>query len=514
GQVTVSFPQIFRERIGKILDTILFNGARIVKEGSPRLCPVFGRNQKGMPKHEPSMHIYARSLARGSPFIVRANDTITEEMIKESGLRSDQPTMILIHGWLGSVAHEKWILDAKRSAFAANNQFAGNFILVDYAITAKKGLFAMYPDTFTLSKRLANMLRMISAISGAKPETFHCLGHSYGSHICGIMSREAFGPREVGRITGLDPGGFCYERGTENVQTYKGLRPTDAIIVDTLMSSTTSWGINKNIGQFNIRVNRGYKHEQCSTVSNSTNARLLFEAVKQILTGAKDYNHLVTCDHYVATTIVSHRLPDECQQIAYLCRSYQDMERGRCGVCGDEAGADGPPNQCYVVDYGYQQYNKEASDIISKQAQAVRAQYGTYNNDRRQYFLITSPKEPFCAYNYHIRIFLDVENIKAAWFTLKLKDDYEYVSPSIKLYGPWDENPNTLTSLLSTNAPVKFVSAEISVAGQRGKNKRIQSVAVTYMSSIVKSLHMPFPARSVKDEYSSVIEGDSINFGN
>lgn len=272
-----------------------------------------------------------------------------------------------------------------------HNHFRPNVIIVDWSEFAQGTLYTATQNSHKVARRLARLLEQLTTIGKLKPELMHCLGHSIGTHICGQAARKAFPPsrfdldrpdyipvgdpqidnslrairrnhlprQRMGRITALDPGGFCYELGIKNETTYLGLRPSDAILVDAYYSNRSPFGNKYQVATYNVRINNGYFQRSCSVWRNPEVATEYFRAAVRFTLGNIGHNDILTCDHYFATRFASQLLPKSCSYVAYACDSYRNYLRGRCGLCNS-------PRQCYPMDFEYQRANASISNAIEQ----------------------------------------------------------------------------------------------------------------------------------------------------
>lgn len=270
------------------------------------------------------------------------------------------------------------------------NHFRPNVIIVDWSEFARGTLYTATQNSYKVSRRLARLLEQLATVGKLKPELMHCLGHSIGTHICGQAARKAFPPsrfdlnepdqipandpqlnsslsalrrhlpkKRMGRITALDPGGFCYELGIRNESTYLGLRPSDAILVDAYHSNRSPFGNKYQVATYNVRINNGYFQQPCSVWRNPEVASDYFRAAVRFTLGTIGHNDILTCDHYFATRFASQLLPKSCSYVAYACDSYRNYLKGRCGLCDS-------PRQCYSMDFEYQRPNASISNAIEQ----------------------------------------------------------------------------------------------------------------------------------------------------
>lgn len=259
------------------------------------------------------------------------------------------------------------------SSTPATNLFKPNVIIVDWSEFAKGSLFAATENSFKVSRRLGRLLEQLANVGKLRPELMHCFGHSIGAHICGQAARHAFpvqprpagsattfsgAQKRMGRISALDPGGFCYELGVKNETNYLGLRPSDALLVDAYHSNRSPFGNRFQVAHYNVRINNGIFQRPCSVWLNPDVAGDYFRAAVRFSLGNVGHNDILTCDHYFATRFAAQLLTPTCSFVAYACDSYRNFLRGRCGSCKS-------PTQCYTMDFEYQRPNASTANALT-----------------------------------------------------------------------------------------------------------------------------------------------------
>lgn len=425
---------------GKFAKTAVYGGATFARLNNRVLCPLFASEQQAPTNksqtEQPVLYVFNDPSNPARAYRFYSDDAITADMLEDAQFDPNQMTLLYLHGWLGGIHKELWLSEAKNAALtlkpanynsrrrrrsapsspaqilrrAQNNnnnnnlgqpnprqrlkpaeeapEFRPNVIIVDWSDMATGSLYASTQNSFIVSKRLASLLGQMVRVGGLRPELMHCFGHSIGAHICGQAARLAFGSTssperdlapKFGRISALDPGGFCYELGIKNETTYLGLKPSDALIVDAYYSNRSPFGNRHQVGQYNIRLTNGFFQQACSVWKNAEVARDYFRAAAGYLFGYEGQNDVITCDHYFATRFAKQHLsaglgdknrfdgglaaaastaatsapsgdssrPSPCSYVGYRCNSYRTFRRGKCGQCES-------PSQCYSMNFEYQ----------------------------------------------------------------------------------------------------------------------------------------------------------------
>lgn len=430
------------------------------------LCPLLSNpetsdnNNDGQDDDQPTLFVFNKRDQKEHAFRIYADDDISKAMIEEAQFDANQMTYIFVHGWLGGIQNELWLSGAKNTALGSDKNnftwptgkngsgkigshvFKPNVIIVDWSEFAQGSLFTATQNSFKVSRRVGRLLEQLANVGGLKPELMHCLGHSIGTHICGQAARHAFPAqrgerlnnnvasssasaqpmqRRLGRITGLDPGGFCYELGIKNETTYLGLKPSDALLVDAYYSNRSPFGNRYQVAHYNVRLNNGFFQLPCSVWRNPEVATLYFRAAIRFSLGNVGHNDILTCDHYFATRF-AHQMPSSldpkglnagsCSYMAYACDSYRDFIRGKCGLCETTT-------QCYEMDFEYQRGQlanvSHAREHIAKHssyAGPAKQYYSNNNNDnnlsggvpyndRLTYYMRVADAEPYCSEYQH-----------------------------------------------------------------------------------------------------------------
>lgn len=92
-------------------------------------------------------------------------------------------------------------------AFQLNNEF--NFLSIDWGYYSKNFYFtSVLPNLYEIGLNIAKFAKEFFD-KGYPVSNFHCIGHSLGSHQCGLIGRslkDFNSSYELPRITSLDPG--------------------------------------------------------------------------------------------------------------------------------------------------------------------------------------------------------------------------------------------------------------------------------------------------------------------
>lgn len=540
--------------IGQLAKTVVYGGAALARLNNQPLCTYLAQPSDPLrDDDQPTLYVFADPANPELAYRIYADDDITAKMVNDSKIDSQQMTFILIHGWLGGIHNEFWLTEAKKAVLRMRTvggrtnstdyqslPFKPNVIVVDWSLLAVGSLYVATQHSYAVSRRLGRLLRQLASVGGLRAQLMHCLGHSIGLHICGKAARLAFPDsiqahsdlmsiQKMGRITGLDPGGFCYELDIKDESKFLGLRPSDALVTDAYYSNRSPFGNKFQVAQFNIRINNGFFQEPCSVWKNPEEARNYFRATVKFLFSTTNHNDILTCDHYFSTRISYETLDTPiCSNVGYSCPTYLNYLKGRCGLCESK-------DQCYAMDFEYQRSRPSIEHAwrhlrdnfnftrnfhhLAEPRSDQRADGISY--DRRAiYYMRVNNGNSKCTETFRIRLTLDPNRqklsfLRVASLKLRLIDaggaSIEVLDSSdgsqdsdISLHGPWNwdgrdpeaqleafgVDDRTLTALIEMPVGLsaeKFardatVAALIDDEGQIGQ-ETVEFVRVDYLSS-------------------------------
>ncbi|KAM9034399.1 lipase member I-like [Sarcophilus harrisii] len=202
-----------------------------------------------------------------------------------------------------------------------------------------------------------------------------------------MKNKEDLGKNRGPTNRGIDPAG----PGFNNAPIKMRLDYTDAQFVDIIHSDAYGLGISHSIGHLDFYPNGGRNQPGCPT---------------SIFAGFT----YIKCNHQRAVFIFISSLATECNITAYPCNSYQEYKNGKCTNCED-FGLNLCPTTGYYADHW-------KNDIIKRHHPQLEAYFDT------------SPKEPFCLYQYALDIVTVNEIQKQGIFEIKLKDKYGTIEAS------------------------------------------------------------------------------------
>lgn len=544
--------------IGQIAKTVVYSGATLARLNNRLLCPLLSQDSERGKDNEqsPTLYIFNDPLSPDRAYRIYANDQVSESMLEEAGIEQDQMTFMFVHGWLGGIHNELWLAEAKEAAVnlarlrlstdEPGRTFRPNVIVVDWSELALGSLYVATQNSHKVSRRLAKLLVQLETIGHIKPELIHCIGHSIGLHICGKAAREAFPDpitrisssevysgkvKKMGRISGLDPGGFCYELDIGRESIYSGLKPSDALITDAYYTNRSPFGNKYQVAQFNVRINNAFLQQACSVWRNSSVAKEYFGASVKFLFGTSNHNDILTCDHYFGTRFAyeSFDKTPACSNVGYSCDSYTNFLKGRCGLCDTS-------EQCYSMDFEYQRskrasvehalkhitknYNYTRNWLPHIDTSLIKANEpidGINYKSRSVYYMRAVDDASRCTQLYRVRVLLDKRHtpvglrlrlrfLNSDGNTVTVIDSYAGKETNeIQLHGPWGVNGRdsaetqtskfgvddcTLTALIELPAPmmVEEFSDNVKLATVLDVNTRLKldsvlSIRVDYLSA-------------------------------
>ncbi|KAL4719931.1 hypothetical protein ACJJTC_010294, partial [Scirpophaga incertulas] len=137
----------------------------------------------------------------------RQNPTVSQPMVATSngllGVTNFNPrrrTIILLHGWMDSVAGE--FNSALVPAFLQAEDV--NVIVVDWnSGSGTVNYVTAVTNTLVSGESVGRFINWLNSVTGATPAQYHIAGHSLGGHQAGIIGRNVQGT--IAYITALDP---------------------------------------------------------------------------------------------------------------------------------------------------------------------------------------------------------------------------------------------------------------------------------------------------------------------
>ncbi|XP_070496112.1 phospholipase A1 member A-like isoform X2 [Chironomus tepperi] len=184
------------------------------------------------------------------------------QVLHENKFSFKRPTTFIVTGWMMSPDAETTLLLTDGYIKYQNC----NLIALDWS-EYSVGLYT--PVMYRMIRIARSVGRHLVKLfkEGLSDKTFHCVGHSFGAHACGIMGREiqqySNNKFKFARITGLDPAGpnFFPPISEEPLGT------KDATYVDTIHSDTFFIGTKNAIGHVSFFPNYKMVQPGCPAFS-------------------------------------------------------------------------------------------------------------------------------------------------------------------------------------------------------------------------------------------------------
>ncbi|KAL7020085.1 hypothetical protein ACKWTF_011373 [Chironomus riparius] len=217
--------------------------------------------------------------------------------------------------------HSGWIEDfdsesAETISRAYIRRGDHNIVIIDWGQYSFGEYYTVIPRFTAIAKILGSILHEWIN-NGLDINKVHCVGHSFGSHIMGIMARELYklsmGKYKIKRISGLDPAhyGFFPFPSHENP-----LSPNDAEFVDAIHTDVNFIGTNYRVGHVDFYPNNGNLQPGCP--------QFKFNNYMQLVNSF--------CSHHQSWRYWAETVKPGNERIfpAVLCKDYKDFIDGKC----------------------------------------------------------------------------------------------------------------------------------------------------------------------------------------
>ncbi|XP_048361998.1 pancreatic lipase-related protein 2-like [Sphaerodactylus townsendi] len=305
---------------------------------------------------------------------ISARNTST---IEKSYFSPSRKTAFVIHGF-ASTGRKGWVVEMCLLLVDVENI---NCIAVDWKEGAKGTYFVAASNIRVLGAEIAYLISTIKKLYKYSLSKVHLIGHSLGAHTAGETGRRFRGVNQqisgIGRISGLDPAGLCFEGMPIKVR----LDPSDAVFVDVIHSNAgksliIGLGMYNSTGDIDFYPNGGTNMVGCgdhirSKEEDHPETTSSFPLAANRIVG--------TCHHSRSHGYFKYSIICPNGFLGYPCESYESFTEGNCFPCPKE----GCPMMGYYADRFYDKLKKE---------------------DTPKYFLKTAPTEPFCNWRYNISI--------------------------------------------------------------------------------------------------------------
>lgn len=134
------------------------------------------------------------------------------QFLSHRSFRPQQPTVLFVSGWMMSPDAETSQLIIK--AYLKRGDY--NVLVLDWSDYS----VGAYPTVMIRISKISRIFgKAVSKLfdKGLNIKSFHCVGHSFGAHSCGIMGRELYQVSnrkyKFGRFASLSNNGFGFDNG-------------------------------------------------------------------------------------------------------------------------------------------------------------------------------------------------------------------------------------------------------------------------------------------------------------
>ncbi|XP_054287053.1 lipase member H-like isoform X1 [Macrosteles quadrilineatus] len=244
-------------------------------------------------------------------YIYPTPDSVDTPIVDDPGVLQDgQPLTIVIHGFKGD--HTARSMNAIKEALLMSG--ASNVVVMDWSILAddpSDSALTAYHEVRDkgVAEAAAQAAAWISMVMGSKsisPEDVHLVGFSLGAHVSGIIGQNL--NNSLGRITGLDPPKFGYEKIHKQHRLDKG----DAMFVNAIHTSggILSYTEKDPIGHVDFFPNGDTVPQKGCPYENPID--------------------IITCSHYMAFALFAESIFHKNALIATACDTWASFNKGHC----------------------------------------------------------------------------------------------------------------------------------------------------------------------------------------
>lgn len=257
----------------------------------------------------------------------------------------------VIHGYQASTESE-WVTEMAKTLLQYDRK--SNVFVVDWSNVA------VTPSILDYEKVVINMNQSVREIRSIAKSFIdrkyltvtngtldvHCIGHSMGSHVCGLVSKLFFNDGyRFRRISAMDPAGPCFEKYSEQNR----LTRTDAAYVDAIHTSST-FGFRRAIGHTDFYPNDGANQPGCLRGKRLSNVITFFVCGQKFdyatdetdvdktdpnksALSQKDVTDFFSCSHSRAITYYIESIKDACYFTSYECSNWANFRKSLCTNC-------------------------------------------------------------------------------------------------------------------------------------------------------------------------------------
>ncbi|XP_035213030.1 pancreatic lipase-related protein 2-like [Stegodyphus dumicola] len=284
------------------------------------------------------------------------------EAVLSSSFNVSSWTRIIIPGFLDGELATTFLQEIKDVYLASMDD---NIITVNYAQYPSYSV--AIANARGLGAQIALLIQFIQKTYGYPAEKFHLVGHSLGAQICAYAGERI---HNLGRITGLDPGGPGYENRPDVVI----LDASDALFVDVIHTNPgriiiDGLGTVEDVGHVNFWP-AGGRPKGCPLT-----------LLREFLTGSRNFiPDILTCQHRRSVEFMIFSFGQNgCFFVGVECLSYESFQKGQCN-CGTNG------ERCRFM-----------------------GQFSSPATNKSRYYLQVGIERPYyCLFQYQVIVFLKV----------------------------------------------------------------------------------------------------------
>lgn len=264
-------------------------------------------------------------------------------LLKQHGFNESQPTLIYLHAYTQS-SRSGWLLNVRdlynemfpQSSEDKPSRF--NLMFFDWSAYSRLQYSVAASWVPHLGKVLSQFLERLATVYSYNMKRMQLVSYSLSTHIAGNAGRQMPFENRISKIVALDPTGVCFHEDVAYAREY-ALRPTDADFVVAKHYDVGGLGSRRLIGGLDVFVNGGNNQPG----RNKRESGPLYEGIEEDDDEISVRSVNVFGSHARAADHESQKRPDDCQEVAYSCRSYSGYLKGECGSCGSKS------NNCYFI---------------------------------------------------------------------------------------------------------------------------------------------------------------------
>lgn len=226
-----------------------------------------------------------------------------DSWIAGSGFNPSLPTRITIHGWNGGPT--SGVNTAVRESLFNTGRF--NVIQVDWSAGAGTVNYVSARNRVgPTGVVVANLLRLISAQTGADYRLMSVIGHSLGAHVAGFVGKNL--NRQLGSIVALDAAFPLFSINNPDAR----VDSNDAHYVQSIHTNAGGLGFDEPIGHGNFYPNGGRSQPGCGLDVSGN------------------------CAHGRSHMFFAESITTDAGFWSRQCRNYQDITNNNCVSSGPD----------------------------------------------------------------------------------------------------------------------------------------------------------------------------------